>query len=238
MYILESFRVRGYFRNMRFARGAFLLVFLFGAAGIFAQGVYLEKGSNGIGGEVRLALSAEGFEATEITAGYSIAGILDIGAGFTYTPGELGGFDSVDLRIAFDYSLNLIKQSSGVPLTLRIIGSYGLNDVTSEYLDNDNARRRGTGYTIGLDMSRNFRVARFMGLYVNLFVDYKSISYSTIGDTLDFQDHISNLYYGGGGGFLFVFPTGQTLALRTEMRADENLMLHIHPIVGVAFPQH
>jgi hypothetical protein len=215
-----------------------IVVFLFFSIGVFAQGIYLEKGDNGFGGEFRTVWNREGFEATEVTVGYSIAGILDIGGGLTYTTGKLGGFSSSDLRFAFNYRINMLKQSSQVPLSLQIRGSYGLNDVISEYLDNDNATRRGTGYTIGLNITRNFRLAQFLLLHLNMLVDYESISYSTVGDTLNFEDHVRNLYYGGGGGFLFIFPKGQILGIRAEVWADEDLALQIHPIVGIAFPQN
>ena len=52
------------------------------------------------------------------------------------------------------------------------------------------------------------------------------------------RDHVADLFFGGGLGFLFVFPKGQTLTIRTEVRADEDMKLHIQPIVGVAFPQN
>ena len=235
---MRLFSVGGIVNYMKYARVSLLIILLLCSISVFAQGVYLEKGQNGFGGEARVNFSEDGFEATEVTAAYSIAGILDIGAGLTYTLGELEGFSSSDLRIAFDYRVNVLKQSSGVPLSLQIIGSYGLNDVISEYLENNNARRRGTGYTIGLDLSRNFRLARFLLLHLNLLVDYESISYSTTVVSPDVQDNVRNLYYGGGGGFLFVFPKGQTLALRAEVRADEDMELHIQPVVGVAFPQY
>ncbi|MBA7579611.1 hypothetical protein ES708_21482 [subsurface metagenome] len=215
-----------------------VFVFLFGSMGAFAQGIYLEKGSNGFGGEVRVILSEDGFEATKVAAGYSIAGILDIGAGLTYTPGELEGYSSSDIRIAFDYRVNVLKQSVGVPLSLQIVGSYGFNDVTSAYLDDNNATRRGTGYTIGLNVARNFRVARFLLLHINLLVDYESTRYTNTGGTLAPEDHIGNLLYGGGGGFLYEFSKGQTLAIRAEVRADEDLSLQIHPVIGIAFPQN
>jgi len=187
--------------------------------------------------------SEEGFEGTKVAAGYSIAGILDIGAGLTYALGELGGYSSSDLRIAFDYRVNVLKQSEGVPLSLQIMGSYGLNDVSSEYLDGPPAKiRRGTGYTIGLDLSRNFRLVRFLLLHLNLLVDYESFAYTdrleSTPTVIDNEERTRNLSYGGGGGFLFVFPKGQTLAIRVEVRADEDSALQIHPVLGVAFPQN
>ena len=231
------------FIDMKLARISITIVLLLVSATLFAQGIYLQRGQNGFGAEARVIWNEEGFGATDVTAGYSIAGILDIGAGLTYTLGDLDGFSSSDLRIAFDYRVNVLKQSPGVPLSIQVMGSYGLNEVNSDYLDGPPAViRRGKGYTIGLDLSRNFRLSRFLLLHLNTLVDYESISYTereeSIPDVITNEERIRNLYYGGGGGFLFVFPKGQTLAIRAEVRADEDLKLHIQPIVGIAFPQN
>ena len=48
---------------------------------------------------------------------------------------------------------------------------------------------------------------------------------------------VGNLYFGGGLGFLFVFPKGMILAVQAELRADRDLALQINPILSVAFPQ-
>lgn len=223
-------------RYMKLARLLFAALLMLSAIHAFSQGTYLEKGTNGFGGEARLIWTAEGFQGVGIGSGYSIAGILDIGASLVYTLGELGGFDASDLRVAFDYRVNVLKQAPGVPLSLQIIGSYGLNDAASEYLDNDNAVRRGTGYSIGLNLIRDLRIIDFLALRLNLLVDYESITYSTFGDTLDSTEHAGTLLYGGGAGMLFILPKGQTIALRAELRADENLDLQVVPVLGVAFP--
>jgi len=230
--------MRGYVWNMKNLCLFCTLIFLVISVGSFAQGVYLAKGQNGFGAEARVIWNDEGFGATDVTAGYSIAGILDIGAGFTYTPTDFGGSSATDLRFAFDYRVNVLKQSPRVPISVQIMGSYGLNDVTGEYLETNNARRRGTGYTIGLDVSRDIRLVRFLHLHLNALVDYESINFITTGIGPDSVDYLRNLYFGGGGGFVFVFPKGQTLAVRAEVRADQDMKLHIQPIVGVAFPQN
>ena len=226
------------FIDMKLARMSITIVLLLVSATLFAQGLYLQRGQNGFGAEARVIWDEDGFEATDVTAGYSIAGILDVGAGFAYTPTEYGGSSATDLRFAFDYRVNVLKQSPRVPLSVQIMGSYGLNDVSGEYLETNNARRRGTGYSIGLDVSRDIRLVRFLHLHLNALVDYESVNFLTTGIGPDSVDYLRNLYYGGGGGFLFVFPKSQTLAVRAEVRADQDMKLHIQPIVGVAFPQN
>ena len=219
-----------------------IVVFLVCSFGAFAQGTYLEKGQNGFGGEVRLMWSQDGFKGMGVVTGYSIAGILDIGFDLGYTLGELEGTSSTELGVAFDYNVNVLKQSARVPLSLQIMGSYGLVNVSSEYLDTRDLIRRGTGYTIGVDLSRNFRLTSYWLLRMNGLVDYESFTYtdtdtSAVPPTVAVQEHIGNLLFGGGLGFLFVFPRGSTLAVQAELRADQDLELQIHPIIAVAFPQ-
>ncbi len=95
-----------------------IVVFLVCSFGAFAQGAYLEKGENGFGGEARLMWSQDGFEGVGVVTGYSIAGILDIGFDLGYTLGELEGTSSTELGVAFDYNVNVLKQSARVPLSL------------------------------------------------------------------------------------------------------------------------
>ena len=202
-----------------------------------AQGGYLEKGANGIGSEARVMWALDGFKGIGILSGYSIAGILDVGGSVDLTRGMLQGYDSTDLRAAFDYRINVLKQSPGVPLSLQIRGSYGLSNVLSEYLDDDHATRRGTGYTLGLNLSSNIGLTDFWLVRVGLLGDYGSTTYTTVGDTLNTVEREANLHFGGALGFLFVFRGGATLAAQVELRADQNLELEIHPILAVAFPQ-
>ena len=235
---MRLFPLGGMFIDMKLARMSITLLLLLFSISLFAQGVYLPRGQNGFGAEARVIWNEDGFEATDVTAGYSIAGILDVGAGITCKSTEFGGSSATDLRFAIDYRVNVLKQSARVPISVQIMGSYGLNDVTGEYLETNNARRRGTGYTIGLDVSRYIRLARFLRLHLNALVDYESVNYITTVIVPGSVDYLRNLYYGGGGGFLFVFPKGQTLAVRAEVRADQDMKLHIQPIIGVAFPQN
>jgi hypothetical protein len=228
---------------MKLVRRLCICVFLLSTVGAFAQGEYLEKGQNGFGGEVRAMWSQDAFKGVELVSGYSIAGILDIGFDLGYTLGEISGSSSSELSLGFAYNVNILKQSRRIPLSLQVTGSYSLVNVNSDYLDTQNWERRATGYTIGLDLSRNFKLTSFLLLRFNGLVDYGSFTYTLTDMTPAIpavlgQEHLRNLFFGGGGGFLFVFPKGQTLAIRVEVRADEDSALQIHPVLGVAFPQN
>jgi hypothetical protein len=231
---------------MKIAILPLVAILLFCSISLFAQGAYLEKGDNGFGVEVRGMWTPEAFKGVGFTAGYSIAGILDVGFDLGYTLGELSGSDSTELSLGFDYNVNVVKQSAGVPLSVQILGSYGLTNVSSDALPPDLVRR-ATGYTIGVSLGRNFRLTSFWMLRITGLLDYESKTYTDTevfinadGDpvvTVVNLDHMTNLFYGGGLGFLFVFPKGQILAVQAEVRADEALELQIHPILALAFPQ-
>lgn len=207
-----------------------------------AQGAYLEKGVNGMGGEAKFVIGRDGFTGFGIVSGYSIGGILDVGGSVNYTLGELQGLDSTDIRAAVDYGVSVIKQSAKIPLSLKIKGSYGINKVFSEYLDNTSATRRGTGYTLGLNMASNIRLTSSWLIRVSLFGDYGSTKYITLPEgaqeaTPGAVNHSADLYLGGALGFLFAFPQGPILAVQAELRSNKDLAVQINPILSVAFPQ-
>jgi len=227
---------------MKRVRSLLVVFLLLGTLVVSAQGAYLEKGVNGIGSEARVVLGLDGFKGLGIVSGYSIAGILDVGGSVDYSLGELEGLDSTDLRAALDYGVNVLKQSARVPLSLQIKGSYGIHRVLSEYLDNTNATRRGTGYTLGLNLATNIRLTPSWLIRVSLFGDYGSTKYITLPEgaletTPGVVERAADLYFGGGLGFLFAFPQGAILAVQAELRADRDLELQINPILSVAFPQ-
>jgi hypothetical protein len=231
---------------MKIAILPLVAILLLCSISLFAQGAYLEKGDNGFGVEVRGMWTPEAFKGVGFTAGYSIAGILDVGIDLSYSLGELSGSDSTELSLGFDYNVSVVKQSARVPLSVQILGSYGLTNVSSDALPPDLVRR-ATGYTIGVSLGRNFRLTSFWMLRITGLLDYESKTYTDTevfinadGDpvvTVVNLDHMTNLFYGGGLGFLFVFPKGQILAVQAEVRADEDLDLQIHPILALAFPQ-
>lgn len=219
-----------------------IIVFLFASFGVFGQGTYLEKGISGFGAGLRTMVSPQAFKGVGFSTGYSIAGILDIGFSLDFTLGEISGNDASELAFGFDYNVNVLKQSNNIPLSVQINGTYQLTSVYSDYLENIDRQRRATGYIIGLDLARSFRLTSYWLLRLNALADYRSFTYN-ITDTsaappvvVD-QERISTLSWGGGLGFLFVFPKGQTLALMAEVRADQDLDLEIRPILAAAFPQ-
>ena len=234
-------------KNMKVVRASLILLYILCSLSGFSQGAYLDKGENGFGAEVRAIWSPAEFKGVGFTGGYSIGGILDVGLRMDYSLGELSGSDSTELSFGFDYNVIVVKQSDSVPLSLQILGSYALTNVTSDYLEANDLVRRATGYTIGLSLGRDFRLTSYWRVRLTGLLDYHSATYTDTRVEVDSEgdyvmaivdrDHVADLYFGGGLGFLFVFPNSQTLAVQAELRADQDLDLQIHPIVAVAFPR-
>lgn len=233
---------------MKSKRMLILIMLLLCSFGVGAQGAYLEKGVNGVGSEARIAFGIGGFQGFEVVSGYSIAGILDLGGSIGTNRRQLSGYPSTDLRAAFDFKLNVLKQAAGIPLSLQILGSYGLDNVFSEYLEINDATRRGTGYTLGLNLASNIRLAPSWLIRVSLFGGYDSINYSTIEpiiptpppenpQTFTTVERVTNLYLGGALGFMVVFPHGAIFTVLAELRADQDLEFQINPTIAVTFPQ-
>ena len=184
-------------------------------------------------------LGLDGFEGLGIVSGYSIAGILDVGGSVGLSLWQSRGL-TLPPTCAWLWTIriNVLKQTTGLPLSLQIMGSYGINNVFSEYLDNDNATRRGTGYTLGLNLASNIPLTPSWLIRVSLLADYGTTTYHDPGGhPSGTVERVGNLYFGGTLGFLFVFPRGATLAVQAELRADQDLEFQINPILAVAFPQ-
>jgi len=207
-------------------------------SGLVAQGAYLDKGVNGVGAELRAAWTLEGFAGLGVMSGYSIGGVLDIGADLDFSLGELYGNETSDLRLAFVYSVNLLKQSGNVPVSLQVQGSYGVSNVISRYLEDDGAARRGQGYTIGVALSRSFRLSSLALVRLNVLADYQSVTFATIGGATipDSTDYGRNLYFGGAIGLVFELQSGAVLGVHGELRSNQNYDLWARPILAVAFP--
>ena len=226
---------------MRYAFPLLLAFMILMGVDADAQGAYLEKGTNGFGGEAKIELGLDGFQGIEIVSGYSIAGILDVGGSVDYHLGELEGLDASDLRC---YRLSsqcgqtvsqgaFLSSNRGFlrnqPGTQRVFGQY---------------ERHPAGHRVhsGAEPRTLIRLTPFWLIRAGLFGDYGSTKYITLPEgSLETSSgtvqHSADLSFGGSLGFLFVFPRGTTLALQAELRADQDLELQINPILALAFPQ-
>ena len=86
-----------------------ILILLFLSTALAAQSAFLEKGTNGVGIEVESLLEVDKLESFGISAGYSIAGIMDLGVNAGLSFGELEGYDADETQVAIFYNINIVN---------------------------------------------------------------------------------------------------------------------------------
>ena len=163
------------------------------------QSAYLDNGVNGTGLTVDMAWNTSRLEGIGLSAGYSISGILDLGLALNVVYDEIELFiaegetktsDSREINGSILYNVYVIKQQDEVPLSLQIIGSYGLSRTSSELLEKQNVTRRGSGFTVGTILTRDFTIDPGWAVRLGLLVDYRSYQYTIEPDSAPAEDSI------------------------------------------------
>ena len=227
-----------------FAITIFLLIVPFQAQ---AQSEYLENGTNGTGLTISSFFDSGGFESVGFSAGFSIAGILDLGLGMDVVLDELEGYDSREINGHIFYNVFVLKQDNKMPLSMQIIGSYGLTTVSSGFLDNNNLIKRGWGLTIGAKLSRDLMITHSFGFRLGAFFFYKWYRFTieftieeeipTTTETWPGTEEKDALYYGGLLSLLFkTSHSGPILSTTFEGMLDPDLNFRMGPKFTVTQP--
>ncbi len=224
-----------------------ILILLFLSTALAAQSAFLEKGTNGVGIEVESLFKLAELESLGIGAGYSIAGIMDLGVKAGLGFGELEGSDADETQVAIFYNINILKQNDYIPLSFQVKGFYGLMNITSDYLDNNTPPllKRGTGFSIGADMYKDFKLLPFMFVRLGLTGFYESYRYSTeeadpppVVTDPDYPkiERASNIYYGFLSSFLFKTKKEGVLSVGLKFLLNKELSWKLAPAISIAIP--
>ncbi len=223
-----------------------ILILLFLSTALAAQSAFLEKGTNGVGIEVESLFKLAELESLGIGAGYSIAGIMDLGVKAGLGFGELEGSDAEETQVAIFYNINILKQDDDIPLSFQVKGFYGLINITSGYLDSKKPPllKRGTGFSIGTDIYKDFKLLPFMFVRLGLTGFYESYRYSTEEDNPPEVDdpaypeieRVSNIYYGFLSSFLFKTKKEGVLSAGLKFLLDRELSWKLAPAISIAIP--
>ena len=194
----------------------FALVLL-GAAG---QSAYLENGVNGTGLTVDVAWIADKLAGFGFSAGYSISGILDLGMALNVIYDEIEKKEAREINGRILYNVFVFKQQAEIPLSLQIIGSYGLSRISSDPLEEQKLIRRGSGFTIGAILSTDFMLGFRWAIRLGLLADYRSYRYITETEIAIPEDSVypvsqyeEELIYGGLVGVLLKPVMGPVVAV-------------------------
>ncbi len=227
-----------------------ILIILFLSTALAAQSAYLEKGTNGVGIEVESLLELGKLESFGIGAGYSISGIMDLGVKAGMSFGELEAddveYDADETQVAIFYNINILKQDDDIPLSFQVKGFYGLMNITSNYLDNHSPPllKRGTGFSIGADMYKDFKLLPFWLVRLGLTGFYEAYRYSTEEDNPPAEanpeypviERVSNIYYGFLSSFLFKTKKEGVLSVGLKFLLNKELSWKLAPAISIAIP--
>lgn len=166
---------------------ALLLNFSIGAQNNF-------PGKSGDGRELAISASMDNisFDNIGIGAGFVIEDFLfiglDLGVGFE----ELQSVPSQELQLGVTCRAAVLQQDELFPISCTISGSFKKNNFKSDYLADNDLIKSGTGYSVGLDIFRDFTLTPKLALRVGLTGSYMSSSYTTEPETglVDYEDRI------------------------------------------------
>ena len=211
--------------------------------GIGAQSSYLDNGTNGAGVGANAYWDRGNFDGIGIRAGYSLAGILDLGLGLDMGFSEIRSYGARDVNGYIIYNIIVLKQQELLPLSWQIIGSYGLSITDSDYLADNALIRTGTGFSIGTVLFTDIMFAEAFGLRPGLFVSYRRYQLAVTTETSPVTDSAypllevdQELFFGMQLGLLFKFDTGPVIAISFAGMIDLDLGFKFGPSIDLAFP--
>jgi len=219
--------------------------------GILAQSSFLENGTNGTGIEVSTHWGLDEFEGFKIGAGYSIAGILDLGADYSMNFYELEGYEAFETKVGSYYNVMVFKQDRDTFLSCQIKGFYRRTNISSDYLTTQAVPliKRGSEFSVGTDLHRDFRIFSFLRIRLGLTGSYElrriitdeiEPPATTGPETEDPKypkiEQLSEFYYGFISGFLFKFKRGSVFCLGSSLLFDGDSVLRMVPSVSITIP--
>jgi hypothetical protein len=222
----------------------FLLFSVFAPVSILAQSEYLENGVSGTGFSVVSYWESEDLKSVGFSAAYSLAGILDLGLGMDVSFDQMASYYSQEVSGFILYNVFVLKQDESVPFSFQITGTYGLTNVSSDYLVHNREIKRGWGFTIGARVLRDFMISPAFGIQPGLFFSYRSYRFTIEPEQqaaevdspgrVEVEDGILygallSIFYRSTGG-------GPVLATTVEGMMDRNFNLRFGPKINITFP--
>ena len=155
-----------------------LIIFSTGAFSLLAQSSYTDHGKNGVLFDLNTSVSGDqliGGAGGRI--GLSIGGVLDVGADFSVLNGKVESEDSQETNIGIRYGVMVLKQDNMSPVSLSFGGTYGYSYVASDYFDTNNQQKEGQGYSLNMELVRDFLLGPFVLFRVGGRGDFRSYYY-------------------------------------------------------------
>ena len=224
---------------------------------VFSQSAHLENGVNGTGVTIKAVWEPGKLAGVGFHTGYSLSGIMDLGMGLDLFFDEIQGTNTREVNGYIFYNVFVFKQQQWIPVSLQVVGSYGLNHISGEYFDDNGLIKRGTGFTIGAVLSRNFTILPALEVMVGLSTSYRSYRFSTVTEQppeeipeppveppveevpeirYPLAEEESNFYYGCLLGISLLPARGPVFSVSVAALLDLDAKFHLEPELSVAVP--
>jgi len=207
-----------------------------------AQSLYLEDGIGGSGFGLSTTFDGNGFESADLSAAYSIGGIMDIGFQLNRKTGEVLGYESTDWNFEFLYNLIVLKQSSYNPINLQMEGLFGYSNISAAIYDTNSITEEGLGFQIGAVLSHEFFKKRLFSFLIGGKAHYRNYLYTTNNPAL--TPAASSLRYeslaaGGLAAVSFHPENFPIVTFETAIMYDiTNSKLRVTPTLLLISPQY
>ena len=156
------------------------LVFALAAGGVGAQSVTLTSTENAPVVGLQGSVGRDGEIGAAIGAGYSIAGVLDLGLRFgaDIVPAE----ESVTSDIGMFYRFAALKQTDEIPVSGQIYGAWTFRSQTSDFLTRNRLVHEARGYRLGVTVVRDLFPGPAFAVRIGALAEYRNyVSTTTVG---------------------------------------------------------
>ena len=217
----------------------------FAVASLGAQSVTLTSTENASIVGLQGSFGRDGELGAALGAGYSIAGVLDLGLRFgaDLVPAE----ESVTSDIGMFYRFAALKQSDEIPLSGQIYGAWTFRSQTSDFLTRNRLIHESRGYRLGVTAVRDFFMTPAFAVRAGALAEYRNyVSTTTVGfDTTGFTgttevdygeypqvERSAGFEYGGYLGVV-MHAVRSSFLVGTAVLTDPDATLRIRPDLQV-----
>jgi hypothetical protein len=235
---------------MRSTKALIVVIAVLAAAPAAAESVLLARSTNAAIVGATGTIVPDGTFGAAAHAGFSIAGVLQLGFVYGVTHGPAP--EAREAGIGMTYSATPLKQSAVIPFSVQLYGSFTTQTMESQWLRDARLEKSGRELTIGLLLARDIVFSRAFALRVgatgrqvydrrqtNVTFTFNPDQY-TGPLPVDYtqyplSERITSFLYGGHVAAVYVAPHGNTVQIGVTALLDRAMELQLHPMVQLAF---
>ena len=220
---------------MKKRRVSLLIFFAFSCSAICAQETFLDQIQDGK--EIDFSFSMDNISAgtLRLGTGFTVENFLHVGLSWMMNFTQIANLPAQELRIGIVARAAVLKQDKSIPFSCILIGSFTKENFLSQYLQDNELRKTGTGLSVGLELFRDFVLKSPTAIRLGLIGGYETDSYVTepLSGLVDasereFQENVS-FSYGIVSGVTFLLSDRLVLSVFFEGRLDQDFHILYGP---------